>query len=153
MYVIGLDIDNLLYFISATMCIIIPSCNKIFNYINSYYVLLNSNYLNMYNTLSLNIKLFVFAFMFGGLSGIVMSNNLVDICLHDTYYIVVHFHIILGFNNILVIISFLIFSVYELLNSGNKYLGISNITFVYNNVVMWYLLMIFVPMHLIGYNA
>lgn len=46
-------------------------------------------------------------FKVGGLSGIVMSNNLVDISLHDTYYIIVHFHIILAFNNILIILTFM----------------------------------------------
>uniref|UniRef100_A0A0N4U083 Cytochrome c oxidase subunit 1 n=2 Tax=Brugia pahangi TaxID=6280 RepID=A0A0N4U083_BRUPA len=71
-YTAGLDIDTRTYFRAATIIIAIPRAVKIFNW--------------------LAIMIFIFLFTVGGLSGIILRAASLDVVLHDTYYVVAHFH-------------------------------------------------------------
>jgi heme/copper-type cytochrome/quinol oxidase subunit 1 len=86
-----LDLDSRSYYIVATIIIGIPTGIKIFNWLLRIW---RRNF--YYNLLNLWIFGFIFIFTIGGLTGLILSNFIIDIHLHDTYYVVAHFHYVLS---------------------------------------------------------
>merc|ERR1712195_401715 len=79
MSTVGLDVDSRAYFSAATAVISIPTAVKVFSYLATW-----------------SFWAFLICFTTGGFSGLILSSASLDLILHDTYFVVAHFHTVLS---------------------------------------------------------
>merc|ERR1711910_182932 len=152
MYTVGLETDTRAYFTGVTIFISLPTGTKIFNWLSSYFG--NPPLLHLKTSSAFFGLLFLLMFTIGGSTGVILGNAAVDLALHDTYYVVAHFHFVLSLGAVIAIFSGIIFCGEKILGSKSCLPSTSCTLSLYHFVLTLVgILLTFSPMHFLGFNV
>jgi cytochrome c oxidase subunit 1 len=141
MFTVGMNVDTRAYFSAASMVIAVPTGIKVFSWIATMW-----GGSIRFDTPMLFAIGFVLLFTIGGVTGVVLAGAGMDLVLHDTYYVVAHFHYVMSLGSVFGIFAGFYYWIGKM--SGRQYpegLGRLHfwLTFIGVNIT-------FFPMHFVG---
>ena len=142
MYVSGMNPYFGFFFATTTLIIAIPTAIKVYNWVLTLW------HGNIHLTVPMLFAIaFIFTFTHGGLTGLFLGNVVIDLPLSDTYFVVAHFHMVMGVSPILVLFAAL-YHWYPLITGRmlNVTLGRTHFWFTFLGTYAIYL-----PMHYLGF--
>jgi cytochrome c oxidase subunit 1 len=152
MFVVNMESDTNLYYSILTLVIAIPTGTKLYNWLFLIYSY-PYNFTHTYNLPLLLSFIFLLMVIQGGITGIVLGNNILDIQLHDTYYVVAHFHYILSIGSILSVFLTLIQLTNYISPIRLYYYYYSCLDITYLSIIYLLLNIIFLPHYYLGFNT
>ena len=141
MFATGMPVTGQLFFMYATMLVAVPTGVKVFNWIATMWRGAMSFEAPMLFSIG-----FIWVFTIGGLSGVLLSVAPIDIQVHDTYYVVAHFHYVLVAGSLFAL--FAGFYYWAPKWTGHMY-NERHAAFHFWNTLIWFNVAFF-PMHFLG---
>jgi cytochrome c oxidase subunit 1 len=144
MYISGMNLYLGFFFATTTLIIAVPTALKVYNWVLTLWKG------NIHFTVPMMFAIgFIFTFMNGGMTGLFLGNVAVDVPLSDTYFVVAHFHMVMGVSPVLVVFAAL-YHWYPKI-TGRMYNNTLGMIHFWITFIGTYL--IYLPMHYLGFEG
>jgi cytochrome c oxidase subunit 1 len=142
MYVSGMNPYFGFFFATTTLIIAVPTAIKVYNWVLTLW------HGNIHLTVPMLFAIgFIFTFTHGGLTGLFLGNVVIDLPLSDTYFVVAHFHMVMGVSPIMVLFAAL-YHWYPLITGRMLNVGLGRTHFWFTFLGTY---AIYLPMHYLGF--
>ncbi|MFO7551947.1 MAG: cbb3-type cytochrome c oxidase subunit I [Haliea sp.] len=142
MYVSGMHPAFGFFFATTTLIIAVPTALKVYNWVLTLWRG------NIHLTVPMLFAIgFIFTFTHGGLTGLFLGNVTIDLPLSDTYFVVAHFHMVMGVSPIMVLFA-AIYHWFPLISGKQLHAGLGKAHFWFTFLGTY---AIYLPMHYLGF--